>query len=499
MADALPPPVSSHLLSILSQILADRPADPLAAFESISNSIKSQQLDNNNDPALPANQSFPQRLSETEKEAVRAYADSQQALLGYKAPVVLAEDEEEPEEEEKPEIPAIVPDLVSEFRLFEQAGISLPAEELYKLQLSLDHLASTVENLENIRFWGKIYSQRGSYYVVETKLSEYNEEEEETAEKTLLNDEEEEEEDEQGSKTELWGTGPNEFLYFVSGNLDSLTSWAKLPLLTPQQIIRSATNRRFLSGELDAPVYGLPRFPGTEKNYLRAIIARISHSTVVVPAGKFTADEQETNIILENEEFKGISAAKLKNQANWVHSRLLLLKQGRTEPWIDPEEEENEEIPPKYVEKTPIEATVPLLRPISLDNLPNGNPAWSLRASSALETGYKPLQPALNSEESDFSADYLPSSHTVVSAHSNIWPGAVSVAKGASTGQIYMGWGLRALERPFQPLRTFKFQQEFVEKERDQEQTDVIEKPRNEEEDEEEEEEEQGGEEEDEQ
>ena len=61
--------------------------------------------------------------------------------------------------------------------------------------------------------------------------------------------------------------------------------------------------RRFLTGDLEAPVKGHPPFPGKEANYVRALIALISAATVLAPTGAYTAvDGDEEGAITANEE-----------------------------------------------------------------------------------------------------------------------------------------------------------------------------------------------------
>jgi radial spoke head protein 4A len=49
--------------------------------------------------------------------------------------------------------------------------------------------------------------------------------------------------------------------------------------------------RHFFTGDLNKEILSYPAYPGTEKNYLRAQIARISATTHVSPAGKFKFSE----------------------------------------------------------------------------------------------------------------------------------------------------------------------------------------------------------------
>ena len=61
--------------------------------------------------------------------------------------------------------------------------------------------------------------------------------------------------------------------------------WVRLPPVTPVQIAGARKMRKYFTGRLNAAVSSYPPFPGTEANYLRAQIARISAATHVSPLG----------------------------------------------------------------------------------------------------------------------------------------------------------------------------------------------------------------------
>ncbi len=63
--------------------------------------------------------------------------------------------------------------------------------------------------------------------------------------------------------------------------------WTKLPIVTPAQIAQARLVKVFFTGDLNREIKSYPAYPGTEKNYLRAQIARISATTHVSPSGKF--------------------------------------------------------------------------------------------------------------------------------------------------------------------------------------------------------------------
>ena len=77
------------------------------------------------------------------------------------------------------------------------------------------------------------------------------------------------------------GTGCNKKTYFVCN--EPGTEWTKLPPVTPAQIVCARQIKKFFTGNLEAAVISYPPFPGTEINYLRAQIARISAGTHISP------------------------------------------------------------------------------------------------------------------------------------------------------------------------------------------------------------------------
>jgi hypothetical protein len=78
----------------------------------------------------------------------------------------------------------------------------------------------------------------------------------------------------------------NIFLFLLAG-----AAWVKLPIVTPAQIFQARLVKHFFTGDLNKEIISYPAYPGTEKNYLRAQIARISAATHVSPAGKFKFSE----------------------------------------------------------------------------------------------------------------------------------------------------------------------------------------------------------------
>ena len=78
-----------------------------------------------------------------------------------------------------------------------------------------------------------------------------------------------------------------------------------------------------------------PPFPGTEANYLRAQIARISASTQISPAGFYLFDEEDDEqtklrgLVQHNPDFEPLPLRELVDPtlSNWVHHVLHILPQ----------------------------------------------------------------------------------------------------------------------------------------------------------------------------
>lgn len=89
------------------------------------------------------------------------------------------------------------------------------------------------------------------------------------------------------------GRGVNRHVYFVCTTLGD--EWIELPSATPHQINVARRIKKRLSGNLDADLSTktYPIFPGTERNYLRAIIARISAGTHVAPKNFYKSGNSE--------------------------------------------------------------------------------------------------------------------------------------------------------------------------------------------------------------
>jgi radial spoke head protein 4/6 len=126
----------------------------------------------------------------------------------------------------------------------------------------------------------------------------------------------------------------NEFTYFVSH--DSLSGWVKLPDLTLDQLKAARKIKVMFTGDLERKIFTNPFFFGQEKHYLRAQIARITHTTTLFPHGLWKRDEDDDSGrgIIKNEPDEGElempSTLEMGTSAMWVHAKKNILLNGRT-------------------------------------------------------------------------------------------------------------------------------------------------------------------------
>jgi len=208
--------------------------------------------------------------------------------------------------------------------------------------------------------------------------------------------------------------------------------------VTPQQIVCSKRIRKYLTGSLEADVRAYPPFPGPEKAYLRALIARIVASTTLCPAGKFATDPEdpaaeptEVEIGEEEGQRKAVSASALGEAGAWVTRYMGILDIGRcTNPPVEEEEEDPDNPKPPAPEP---QKEMPYLSP-----LPEGE--WT-------------------------TSTYVHGGPCVAVARSVRWPGAYSAYQLVKGGRecmasLYVGYGHDLLDKPFKMEAPPPFQEE---------------------------------------
>lgn len=530
-------PLWNHMVKVLSHIVSERPADPLEAMGPTSHYI----LSGDALPGKTATKLFaeirPAAQADVPADALvntRWAANMTRSLAPPAAPRRPHNGEQGDEEDDgygaldDPEQnPAAAPsaaqqqlaqseaeglqgatisDVVSEQMAFNAVGVGLPQEEAFRVVVGLKQLVKT-EPLASVRLWGKILGSHADYYIAETTIDPNRLPEGEDGEDGEGGEFDEAEEDglpvsrvaavlsanrakkRHSTPKEEANTGLNEHVYFAAGATDP-TVWTRLPDVTPEQVMVARLIRCGFTGDLERPVYSHPRFPGVERHYLRAQIARITCTCHVAPKDVYTTegalpdeeedddgnpipppamvpayaavppllpqetpDEEDTEAIQPVQAwFHGYIHEELLQGKHWVHIAPTLLANGRVtvapphEP--TPEEEEEEQMNNAAGEEPQDEDNEdgrfnreelinPFLSDLSKDT-PLSFPGHSRRSFPAWT-----FRQAFHNESSG-SSTYL--------ARSTLWPGAFTYAvttrgtPGAQSQMVYIGNGLKNLQ-----------------------------------------------------
>ncbi|KAL6256088.1 hypothetical protein P5V15_013323 [Pogonomyrmex californicus] len=465
-----------HLIELLAKILAERPQNAIDIFEEYSRKLKEERFKSKTDHLR--NLYISPVQYDDAKRFIKLFQPVKQIDEGKQERL---EDEDEDDKEKK------LPNMLKLFFYFEQTGVGLPRHEVMLLNLSIRKLALTMP-LKNIRFWGKILGKPKNYYVLEAELEtdelvrrleqeksevqleEFRRKEKEVEIETAMKETEikiKEGDTKETAKTmeslykhtlegkplelafpslpklNLWrslpeipieriGSGLNKKVYFVC-NTPGLDEWIELPTVTPQQIVIARQIVRYCTGNLETPI---PLFPGTEKNYLRAQIARISATTHISPIGFFILSKEGEEMegerekiyiqeeLSENVHYQPLPIKDLVDPSmlNWCHHSPYILKQGRSVWWNSNKEEKikEEEVEKAKVYMMEKEIGPPLLIPLSEDAIEDSVIPWTARQSS-----------------------YIQPDIAIAFIRSNIWPGAFAFAAGKRFANVYIGWGYK--------------------------------------------------------
>ena len=194
--------------------------------------------------------------------------------------------------------------------------------------------------------------------------------------------------------------------------------------------------KHIFTGNLNASIDSNPPFPGKERHFLRAQIARITHGTVIIPKGVYEFDTEENKEKFA-EEYVVPSTDELKTVENWSHRHPQILKLGRIS-YADPEgvtEEEKEEILGKLAETDPI--------------LEDRYRALNEDAPIAgLETSWLSK---LVGDPQPYTQGDATVTYAVNVIKSLRWPGAVTVQQKGKYASIYVGYGLKRGDVCFNP------------------------------------------------
>lgn len=203
--------------------------------------------------------------------------------------------EQEDEKFVEKEIKCVIDELPSLMKMFAWSGISFGEQEHFRIYKAMKRLAKST-GATHLRFWGKYFGKQRDYYVIEGELP-YSEEAKAV------------------DGAEARGKGINSHIYWVTD--DILSDWVQLPDSCPKYINAARQIKYIVTGNLNADLNTNPKFPGKERHFLRAQIARISHSTTIIPKDFMVVDAENDRATQYNEEFSCPGATELNNLENW--------------------------------------------------------------------------------------------------------------------------------------------------------------------------------------
>ena len=414
----------NHIIKLFNKIITGNPSTSVDAFEELSLGIKKELETGTSVEFSKFLANKPLSVSMEQWIQTGLYK-----LLGVKPPKPPRkpdDPEEPPQEEAAPEQPGplgYVPDLLSDVKMIEYAGFGFSEEYTYLLMMSQKKLAKKIE-AKNIKFWGIIYGISKDYVIVEV-TKEGGEE----AASELPPDQ------------EPRGSGTNQFVYYVTDSIGN--DWIPLPDTSPKFIKLSRDIRHVFTGNLEEVVTTNPFFFGKEKDLLRAQIARISHSTTIIPGGRYKVTEDNLREVEQIEEPKLPSFSDLSKLEFWVHWVPSILNCARTvhmQPEAPPEGGENFD-PEEELKKVQLaDPFEPRLKPLNKDKAVSGHEgSWTIRVE-----GDKNLY------QDEKSKDNIIRSLIII--ESQIWPGACTIYKGDYYTSIYVGYGLKIDARKYYPI-----------------------------------------------
>ena len=310
----------------------------------------------------------------------------------------------------------VIPNFDEEAEMLEWAGVSFGEEDTYKLGKAIKRLA-VMSGAERVRFVAKMYGTTKDYWVCSGVLNS-------AEEPAAKND------------NEKRGTGVNALVYWVTDNL--LSDWIQLPDCSPEHIICARMIKHVLTGDLNATIDSNPPFPGKERHFLRAQLARIFAATAIIPKGLFEIDE-ETNEMKYAEEFAVPGTEELKSLETWGNLHPIILKAGRCNHVVPESIAEDER--DAYLEKLgEDDKTEERFRALNEHQpMPGMETAWISKVVGDAQQ-YNQLPPKEGT-----------ASYAVNVIRSLRWPGALTVSKNGKFTNIYVGYGLKRGDPSYNP------------------------------------------------
>lgn len=265
-------------------------------------------------------------------------------------------------------------------------------------------------------FAGKIYGTQKDYWIAQGSLYEPAE-------------------SNQDKDIEPRGSGCNQIVYWVTDNL--LSDWIQLPDVRPCHIIAARQIKHIMTGDLNAEVNSNPIFPGKERHFLRAQLARIFAATTISPKGFYLTDE-ETNKMrpATADEFTMPGTEELKSLEAWANVTKSILKNGR-HGYVAPAELDDEAKEAYISEKNEADPQVDDYRVLT-----EHTPCPGMESAFISKVVGDPQQYTKGEGSVSYAVNVIKSIR---------WPGAITVAKGGKFTNLYVGYGIKRVDPSFNP------------------------------------------------
>ncbi len=259
-----------HLSLVCESLVAEKPdtvtADVVAEH---SMKVKFQNLAWNDEPKPAPNPGAAVAAAQVAAyfRKTKPLADRNGRLVGESAPVHTA----------------AVADFDAQSELLSWSGVGLGRELAGQISASLHALAASHPEYKSVRFWGRIFGVQSDYFIAEGYLAKHA--------KPKFS---------KPAQPGLWQYAAakrdvekvvhhNRYRYHVCHRIGD--AWTLLPDVLYSHIVSAQKIKKLVSGDLGAAISSFPIFPGTEANYLRAQIARISSEALFAPSGHIVKND----------------------------------------------------------------------------------------------------------------------------------------------------------------------------------------------------------------
>ena len=309
-------------------------------------------------------------------------------------------------------------DIMAQSKLFEWGGVSFSEEEWFEIQMAMKKLMLK-NDCEYIRLFGKIFGIKSDYYIIQAIQKRYPMKNPPVHVESRGNE------------------GINRYTFWVSNSI--LESWYELPDITPEQLVASRQFKYHFTGDLNSKVKSFRTFPGKEMHLLKCQIVRILHSSCIVPKGYLKAsenfkDQLEGKVTEFDEEYKSPTFEEMKSPEveNWIHEHAYIFPNGKV---IDPS----------------IETQVDRMRGIAEDE---GYKVKEGEGDNINEIDMKYWKVKVVGDQMIHNrANGDPITHAVVLVKNTRWPGTLCVWKEEKFANIYVGFGIKAIDSPYTPTQ----------------------------------------------